>query len=75
MRRILTFLWNILITNENKINTTVIRWGAAYSLSEIAKHSIKAQKELVPRIKEIVRKEKNNGVKNVYLKALKIIEK
>ena len=62
-------------TIENKINTTVIRWCAAYGLSEIAKHNIKAQKELIPRIKEIVKKEKNNGVKNVYLKALKVIEK
>jgi hypothetical protein len=62
-------------TIENKINTTVIRWCAAYGLSEIVKHNTRAQKELIPRIKEIVKKEKNNGVKNVYLKALKIIEK
>jgi hypothetical protein len=48
---------------------------AAYGLSEIAKHNTKAQKELILRIKEIVKKEKNNGVKNVYLKALKVIEK
>jgi len=27
------------------------------------------------KTKEIVKKEKNNGVKNVYLKALKCIEK
>jgi hypothetical protein len=62
-------------TVNNKINTTVIRWCAAYGLSEIAKHNTRIQKELIPRIKEIVKKEKNNGVKNVYLKALKIIEK
>lgn len=61
-------------TIENKINTTVIRWCAAYGLSEIVKYSSKAQKELIPKIKEIIKKEKNNGVKNVYLKALKIIE-
>ena len=62
-------------TIENKINTTVIRWCAAYGLSEIAKHNRKAQKKLTQKIKEIVKKEKNNGVKNVYLKALKEIEK
>lgn len=61
-------------TVENNMNTTVIRWCAAYGLSEIAKHNTKAQKELILRIKEIVKKEKNNGVKNVYLKALKDIE-
>jgi hypothetical protein len=32
-------------TVENKENTTVIRWCAAYGLSEIAKHNTKAQKE------------------------------
>lgn len=62
-------------TVENKVNTTVVRWCAAYGLSEIVKHSKKAQKKLVPKIKEIVRKEKNNGVRNVYLRALKQIEK
>ena len=62
-------------TVENKINTTVIRWCAAYGLSEIARHNPKAQKELTLRMKEIIKKESNNGVKNVYLKALKDIEK
>jgi len=61
-------------TVENGINTTVIRWCAAFSLSEIMKHCAQARQELVPKIKEIVRKEKNNGVRNVYLKALKHIE-
>jgi len=62
-------------TIENKINTTVIRWCAAYGLSEIVKHSTKAQKELTQKIRKIVKKEKNTGVRNVYLKALKEIEK
>jgi hypothetical protein len=62
-------------TVENKINTTVIRWCAAYGLSEIAKHNPKVQKELTLRMKEIIKKENNNGVKNVYLKALQDIEK
>ena len=52
------------------MNTTVIRWCAAYGLSEIAKHNTKIRKELIPKIKEIVEKEKNNGVKNVCLKAI-----
>jgi hypothetical protein len=50
---------------------TVVRWSAAYALTEIAKNSKKSAKELVPKFLEIVKKEKNNGVKNVYLKALK----
>lgn len=60
-------------TVENKENTTVIRWCAAYALSEIAKSS--KNSELIKKIKTISSKEKNSGVKNVYLKALKEIEK
>jgi hypothetical protein len=62
-------------TIENKTNTTVVRWCAAYGLSEIAKQNLKARAGLLPRMKEIAEKEKNNGVRNVYLKALKQIGK
>jgi hypothetical protein len=60
-------------TPENKDNSTVIRWCAAYALSEIAKASL--DKNLLTKIKDISEKETNNGVKNVYLKAIKHIEK
>ena len=62
-------------TGETGINTTVIRWCAAYGLAEIALHNLKVRKELVPELKKLAEKEKNNGVKNVYLKALQKIEK
>jgi hypothetical protein len=55
--------------------STVVRWCAAFALTEIAKYNPKLQKELVPKFKKLIEKENNNGVKNVYLKALKIIEK
>lgn len=61
-------------TVENEINTIVVRWCAAYALSEIALHCVKARKELVPEMKRLAEKEKNNGVRNVYLKVLKSIE-
>jgi hypothetical protein len=54
---------------------TVVRWSAAFALSEIAKNNLSARKMLVPKIQEIVKSEQNNGVRNVYMKALKIIEK
>ncbi len=60
-------------TVENKDNSTVIRWCAAYALSEIAKVSRK--EELINRIEEAAKKETNNGVKNVYLKAIKEVQK
>jgi hypothetical protein len=58
-------------TLVNKDNSTVIRWCAAYALSEIAKAS--RDKDLIEKIKDISGKETNNGVKNVYLKAVKQI--
>jgi len=54
---------------------TVVRWSAAFALTEIAKNHLKLRKELVPRFKEIAEKEKNKGVKNLYVKALKILER
>lgn len=56
-----------------KDKSTVIRWCAAFALGEIAKHSKKVQKDLVMKFQKIVKLEKNNGVKNVYVKALKEI--
>ena len=63
----------LMNTPENKANSTVIRWCAAYALSEITKAS--GEQGLIEKIKEISDKETNNGVKNVYLKALRQIEK
>ena len=60
-------------TSENNNNSTVIRWCAAYALSEIAKAS--GDMKLLTKIRDISEKETNNGVKNVYLKALKQIGK
>ena len=64
---------NLLINTKNE--STVVRWCAAYALSEIVKSNSKTRGTLVPRIEEIVKYETNNGVKNVYLKALNRIEK
>jgi hypothetical protein len=61
-------------TVENEINTIVVRWCAAFGLSEIALHCEKARKELVPEMKRLAEKEKNNGVRNLYCNALKKIE-
>jgi len=61
-------------TTDDKINTTVIKWCAAYALAEIARHNPKTRKQLLPIFESIIRKEKNNGVKNVYIKALKALD-
>ena len=66
----------ILKLFENlKDKSTVVRWCAAYALTEIAKYNSGKQKELVHKFNAVIKTEQNNGVKNVYLKALKVIEK
>jgi hypothetical protein len=63
------------LLRNTKDESTVVRWCAGYALSEIAKYNTKKQKELISIFSEITKKEKNNGVKNVYLKTLKILGK
>lgn len=63
----------LLINTQD--DSTVVRWCAAYALGEIMKSNEKAGKQLTPTVQEIIKKEKNSGVRNVYIKALKVIEK
>jgi HEAT repeat protein len=53
---------------------TVVRWSAAFALTEIAKSSLGMQEKLVPEFKKILEKENNKGVRNIYLKYLKSVE-
>jgi len=57
-----------------KDKSTVVRWCAAYALTEIAKYNLGRQKDLVAIIQKLIKSEQNNGVRNVYIKALKEIE-
>jgi hypothetical protein len=61
----------LLVNTKDK--STVVRWCAAFALTEIAKGNPAIRKELGSKIEEIVQNEKNNGVKNVYLKALRVM--
>ena len=63
----------LLVNTKDK--STVVRWCATFALTEIAKSNPAIRKELGSKIEEIVQNEKNNGVKNVYLKALKVMNK
>ncbi|ODS42591.1 MAG: hypothetical protein MSIBF_04600 [Candidatus Altiarchaeales archaeon IMC4] len=58
---------------NTKNESMVVRWCAAFALSEIAKNNRKLQKELAANFGEILKTEKNNGVRNVYIGALKAI--
>ena len=54
---------------------TVIKWSAAISLTEIARNNPKTRKELLPFITKMAETETQSGVKKIYLKALKMLEK
>lgn len=58
-----------------KEDSTVIRWCAAYALTEIVKNNPKTRKQLIPLFEEISKTEQNNGVQNVYQKVLKLLDK
>ena len=54
---------------------TVVKWSAALALTEIAKNNPKTHKQLLPFFREMIGKEENNGVRNIYMKGLTAIEK
>jgi HEAT repeat protein len=61
------------LLDNTKDKSTVVRWCAAYALTEIAKHSPKTHKQLLPLFQDFIETEANNGVRNVYAKAMKVI--
>lgn len=61
------------LLDNTKDKGTVVRWSAAFALTEIAKYNSKKQKELIAKLQNIIKTEQNNGVKNVYLKTLKTL--
>lgn len=58
-----------------KDESTVVRWCATFALTEIAKYNMDNQNELARIFQELITTEQNNGVRNVYVKALKVIHK
>ena len=61
------------LLDNTKHEGTVVRWSAARALTKIAVNNPSKQSELITIFNKIVDKEENNGVKNVYLKAMKTI--
>jgi hypothetical protein len=54
---------------------TVVRWSAAKGLAEIAIGNPDSRKKLLGIFDKILKREENNGVKNIYVKAIKKISK
>ena len=64
---------NLLVNSEHA--GTVVRWSAAYALSQIIKIKTSRNKELIPTIESICEREEKNSIKKIYLEALKKVKK
>jgi len=64
---------NLLANTSDK--GTVVRWSAAFALGEILKSNDRERKALLGKVEKILKTEKNNGVRNVYLNAMKAMSK
>jgi hypothetical protein len=62
-------------TVETPVNSTVVRWCAAYALSKIIKSKPETGKKMAPVFESLIISENNSGVRNVYIMAMKAIGK
>lgn len=62
-----------LISNAND-KGTVVRWSSAYALSRIMLLANYRDSDMITRIKAVYEAEKDNGVRNQYVKAFKKIK-
>jgi len=60
---------NLLINTKH--SGTVVRWSAAFALSQIIKLKRSINKELIPAIETICEREEKNSIKKIYLDGLK----
>lgn len=58
-----------LLTNS-EYSGTVVRWSAAFALGEIIKLKTKRNRDLIPAIESIIKRESDNAIKTIYQKAL-----
>jgi HEAT repeat protein len=59
-----------LLTNT-EYSGTVVRWSAAYALGEIIKLKTNRNKDLLPAIEAICKREEANSIRKIYLAAMK----
>jgi HEAT repeat protein len=67
--RLDTAISNLLANTES--SGTVVRWSAAFALGEIIKLKTKRNKDLIPAVESIIKREEDNAIKKIYQKALK----
>jgi hypothetical protein len=64
---------NLIVNSEH--SGTVVRWSAAYALSQIIKIQTSRNKDLIPAIESICKREEKNSIKKIYLDALRKVRK
>ncbi|MBP7733732.1 MAG: hypothetical protein KA140_08285 [Caldisericia bacterium] len=64
------------LLENTSFDGTVVRWSAAFALSEIVKNVPASRVQLIPEIEKILERETNNGVRSLFIKsALKAVAK
>lgn len=63
---------NLLVNSEH--SGTVVRWSAAFALGEIVKIKTARNKDLIPAIESICKREEKNSIRKIYMTALKIMK-
>jgi len=58
-----------LLTNS-EFPGSVVRWSAAFALGEIVKLGTKGNKDLIPAVEAIVRREEDRAIQKIYQAAL-----
>jgi hypothetical protein len=63
---------SLLVNSEH--TGTVVRWSAAYALGQIIKLKTPLNKDLIPAIESICKREEKNSIRKIYLEALKKVK-
>lgn len=63
----------LLINTEDE--GTVVRWSAAFALSEILKLNTQWNEALIPAIEAIINREEKSSIKKIYLSAMKVCKR
>jgi len=61
------------LLNNTEHSGTVVRWSAAFALTQIIRTKSRRTEEIIPTIKVVCEREAKNSIKKIYLEALKTI--
>jgi len=64
---------HLLINSEHE--GTVVRWSAAFALGQIIKIKSSHNKDLIPAVESICKREEKNSIRKIYLDAIKKVNR